>query len=151
MAPETAFLDAVLAHLRGSAALAALVGVRIFDEVPADDRAGSIVETPYVYAGPLVSTDDNGVCIDMRRLRLRLYAVSDAFARREAWEVMHLMRQRLRSGLTGGAVPFTLPAPHSLVSCMFGPSGDITEPERLKVCFVDLVADITSDVVPDVD
>lgn len=144
MAPEVALLDAVLDRLKADAGIAALVGAKVFDEVPADDRPGSEAAPPYIYVGPLVSQPDNPACGDSWRMTMRLYAVADEFGRRDAWAIMAAMRAALHTAQPGGETPLVLAAPFTVAVQTFGPSGDVVEPEALKVTFIDLAVTIRS-------
>ncbi len=149
MAPEVALLDAVLKKLKADSVLSAMLGARIFDEVPTDDRGVSTARPPYVYIGPIATVDDNAICSDHYNLRMRVMVVSDRFARREAWNILHEVRRVLRRAIGDGRPALTLAAPHDLADASFAASGDITEPNGLKTAFIDLAATITSDCTSD--
>jgi len=81
---------AVIDGLRASAPLTALVGARIYDEVPADsDRP----QPPYVYVGGVSKARRELSCGPGWNIRLRLYVVGLGFGRLALWEIVEIIAE----------------------------------------------------------
>lgn len=141
-APEIAFQRAVIAALRGDAGLVALVSDRVYDDIPRDAPPAS----PYCYLGPLgdqrvevgAAIEEPASLVDAFTVRCRLYAVSTAFGRVQAWAVAHAMRKALR----WQALP--LDAPYEMVEQIrVTAAGDVLDPLSPKAVFIDLATTIT--------
>jgi hypothetical protein len=133
--PETAFLKALIAVLKADAGVEAVVADRIFDEVPEDERGLSLAQPPYLYVGPVNTTrvELGAWPASAWRVRARLYAVSTAFGRLEAWSAAHAARKALEGVELTLDDPFAAQEPVTATQ-----AGDVTEPLNPKAVFVDL-------------
>lgn len=129
MTPETALLDAVTAALKADQSVTAVVNGAVLDEVPADR---SPVKPPYVYVGPINSTPIDA-CATAWRLRMRLYAVSTAFGRRQAWDLAYAVRHALDGLELNLAAPLEAVDPIGVIQ-----SGDVINPANPKTAFLDI-------------
>lgn len=127
LGPETALLDAVVVALTADAAVAALVGPRIFDQVP------TRTEAPYIYAGQMASSFDGGECARYWTVGLRLYVVSTDFGRLMAWAVLNAARAALDGADLVMPAPFILMEPPVIVR-----AGDIIDPITPRSTYLDL-------------
>lgn len=134
MTPETALLDAVLAALTAAPAVAAIVDDKVLDEVP-NDR--SPVKPPYVYAGPINRQRVPDTCARAWTMRMRLYAVSTGFGRREAWTLADAVVAAL------SRAELALPDPLEAVDPVtVTQAGDVINPPAPKTAFVDITVTI---------
>lgn len=136
MTPETAFMAAVQAVLLANEDVAALVGEQVFDEVPADKSPG---KPPYIFVGPI--NRQRVEPIGMNRIwtmRMRLYAESVGFGRKEAWAI----GDAAAAALDG--VELVLPDPFVASDIVrVSQAGDVLDDaNRFKTVFVDLVTTI---------
>ena len=127
LGPETAFLDAAITRLKADAAVAALAGDRVFDEIAADQ----FVDPPYLYSGPIGSARRDFGCATGWELRARFYVVSTDFGRLEAWAVLAAARAAL-DGATLVMTGFAQVGPVSVIA-----AGDIVSPEKPKSTYLD--------------
>lgn len=139
MAPEIALQSAIVDLLKADAAVAAIVGEKIFDQVPADRVPG---EPPYIEIGPINRTRFEG-CAKAWMIRLRLYATSTDFGRVQAWcladAMADLLDDRDAEGLPKTAP--TLPAPYRILDALrVVQAGDVVDPLQIKAVFVDVQA-----------
>lgn len=134
MTPEIAFLDAVRAALLADPAVAAIVGDKVLDEVPAD-RAS--VEPPYVYVGPMARARVSDTCGTAWTMRMRLYSVSTGFGRRQAWEASDAVARALNG------VELALPSPFEAVDpILVTQAADVIQSPAPKTTFVDITVTI---------
>ena len=134
MTPENALLDAVLAALAADPAVSAIVGDKVVDEVPADR---SPVKPPYVYAGPINRQRVPDTCARAWAMRMRVYAVSTGFGRRQAWDLADAVVRALHH------VELTLPTPLEAVDRItVTQAGDVITPPAPKTAFVDITVTI---------
>ncbi|MGU3418527.1 DUF3168 domain-containing protein [Methylobacterium sp. D54C] len=141
--PETAFLDAVRAHLRADPALAALVAGRVYDALPGAEQR---IAPPYLYAGPLRRQRLDTACGEAWTVQLRLYAVSTAFGRHQAWAVI----DAAATALADREPPdFALPPPFAVQQPLIvTQAGDVVDPLNPRQVFLDvttIVARLASD------
>ncbi|SEE59695.1 Protein of unknown function [Rhizobiales bacterium GAS188] len=137
LAPEIAFQMAVVAALNADAGVQALVAGRVFDEVPREAPQAS----PYCYFGPVgtqrveigEAREEQSSQSDAWTARCRLYAVSTAFGRVEAWTVAHAMRKALRWQVLPIASPWEMVEEIRITA-----SGDVLDPLTPKAVFIDL-------------
>lgn len=128
MTPEIALRDQVMQLLRAAPAVQALIGQKVFDDVPSDDEAA---ELPWICMGP----------ISVRRvemggnpawgLTLRVLAESSEFGRGEAWSIA---RAAIR------ALDLAEP-PEDLGFCdrlTVENAGDVIDPGKIKTVFLDV-------------
>lgn len=136
MSPEIALQSAVIELLKADAAVAALVGDKVLDEVPAD-QAPSL--PPLVEIGPINRGRVEG-CGRAVEIRMRLFCTSTAFGRIEAWEIADAVWTALDDDPERGPPP-TLPAPFYIAdSLRCIQSGDVIDPLQIKSVFVDVRA-----------
>lgn len=137
MTPENALLDAVLAALAADPAVSAIVGDKVVDEVPADLTP---VKAPYVYAGPINRQRVPDTCARAWAMRMRVYAVSTMFGRRQAWDLADTVIRALHRA------ELTLPAPLEAVDQItVTQAGDVIDPSKPKTAFVDITVTILED------
>ncbi|RVU17499.1 DUF3168 domain-containing protein [Methylobacterium oryzihabitans] len=138
MTPETALLRVVTDALVADPAVAALVGDKVFDEIPNDRRGGA---PPYVYVGPINRQRLYLECGTAWTVRVRIYAVTTAFGREQGWEVIEAVVQAL-----DGRDDLTLPAPFSLQNRLdVTQAGDVVDPLAPKAMFLDLTTIVARD------
>lgn len=142
MTPIKAFKIATIEALKADANVSAIVGAKVYDEVPRDHRGEpSDVGAPFVYLGPLGWRRLELGCNPGYDIALRIYAVSTKFGREQVWELHEAMRAALdlkALALSGGHVmtPFRAMA-----------GGDVISPLAPKECFLDLRTQL-SDATP---
>ena len=138
MSATFAFQDAIVARLRADAALAALLGGgKVYDQPPGDhDRP----RAPYVYIGAVNRTRIESSCGRKWTVRLRLFAVSTALGRKEAWAVIEAAGNAL-----DGWEP-TLAAGYSTDGEIIRvvQDGDVIEPLNLNEAFCDLACTLAA-------
>lgn len=139
MSPEIALQSTIINLLAADAAITAIVGTNILDQVPADRLPAS---PPYIEIGPINRTRFEG-CTAGWLIRIRLYATSTDFGRVQAWDLADamalLLDDRDGEGLPK-AVP-TLPAPYRILdSLRVVQAGDVVDPLQIKSVFVDVAA-----------
>lgn len=138
MTPLKALKIALVEALKADAAVSAIVGAKVYDEVPRDQRGDpSDTAAPFIYLGPL----------GWRRLELglgpgydvalRLYAVSTYFGREQVWALHEAMRAALdlkALALAGG---------HLMTPFRAMAGGDVISPLAPKECFLDLRTELS--------
>jgi hypothetical protein len=129
---------AVINRLKGNAAVKALVGARIYDEVPSDkDKPG----TPYLYLGPIAlrRPAETSNCSKAREAKFRLFAVSTEFGRLEAWAVIDAVIDALDNS------ELQLTAPYSTIGDVVKliNAGDVVAPITPKSAFADFTDTLT--------
>lgn len=142
--PANALKAAVIDFLKAAPAVKALVGVKVFDEVPRDARGDpQDAQAPYIYLGPC----------GLRRMNryeaaqdwtyaLRLYCVSTSFNRDEAWAIAEAALAAFNPLAT---LPATLaPQDWSMTENRVVTMGDVIAPTAPKEVFLDLAGDIVS-------
>ena len=134
MTPENALLDAVLAALAADPAVSAIVGDKVMDEVPADR---SPVKPPYVYAGPINRQRVPDTCARAWAMRMRVYAVSTGFGRREAWTLADAVVKALHRAELNLSEPLEAVDPVTVAQ-----AGDVINPPAPKTAFVDITVTI---------
>ena len=129
MTPETAFLEAIQAALLASDAVTALVGEKVFDEVPSDGSP------PLIFVGPISRQRANDPAGNAAwTLRARIYAESTGFGRREAWEIANAAGDALEGAELSLADPFQAV---DIVRTIQG--GDVFDDQgRFKTVFLDV-------------
>ncbi|HVL73321.1 MAG TPA: DUF3168 domain-containing protein [Beijerinckiaceae bacterium] len=132
MTHVTALQAALVALLKADAAVAAIVGAKVFDEIPEDQR-GPTVKPPYLYVGPVNKTRIEMGAFPPFRVRLRLYAVSTEFGRREAWLLADAVESALEDARPALAAPYEVTEPVAVLQ-----AGDVIEPLNPKSVFVDV-------------
>jgi hypothetical protein len=91
-----ALKTATIEWLKADAALAALVGVKIYDEVPRDDRGDpSDAAAPYLFLGAMRWGDFEIGCNPGLDVVIELHAVSTKFGREECWQIAEAVRHAL--------------------------------------------------------
>jgi hypothetical protein len=135
MSPEIALQTAVIDLLKADAAVAAIVGDGVVDEVPADREP----DMPLVEIGPINRTRVEG-CGRAWLIRMRLFCTSIAFGRVEAWELADAVVLALDDDPERGPPP-ALSAPfHIADSLRVVQAGDVIDPLQIKSVFVDVQA-----------
>lgn len=129
---------AVIAKLKADAGVKALVGARIYDEVPSDkDRPAP----PYLYLGPvnLRRPAEIGSCSTVRAATFRLFGVSTEFGRLETWAVIEAAIGALDNSELQLAAPYS--ALGDVVKLIT--AGDVVAPTSPKSTFADFTVDLT--------
>lgn len=139
MAPEIALQSAIIDLLAADAAVKAIVGANILDQVPADRLPAT---PPYIEIGPINRTRFEG-CAGAWLIRVRIYATSTDFGRVQAWDladaIATLLDDRDDEGLPKPSLG--LPAPYRIVDALrVVQAGDIVDPLQIKSVFVDVQA-----------
>lgn len=132
-----ALVQALVARLKDDGRVKALVGARVFDEVPGDDNP----RTPYIYVGPATGRRiEMGSCGRSRETRVRIFAVSTKFGRADVWAVIDAIFRALDN-----ADDLVLAAPYSTSgdSLRFIQDGDVFEPPTPKSAFIDFTTTLT--------
>lgn len=133
--PELALLAAVTAALKADAGLMAIV-TGVYDEVPTGKRPGV---PPYVYAGPINRQRLSDSYAEAWTLRLRLYAASTGFGRRQAWTIISAVSDAI------DRIEPTLAAPYAAVGEMLViQAGDVIE-DPIKTAFLDVQVIVQKD------
>jgi hypothetical protein len=126
----SALFKTALDLIKQDAACAAVLGDRVYDVPPAN------VKPPYLYLGPgRIQAERSWECSQAWRFTFRLYVVSEAHGRLQAWDaifaaVRALDRQK----------PTAPPGYHFPVEWDAAQGGDIVDPLKLKECFADVTA-----------
>lgn len=134
MTPELALMGALTAILKADAAVTAVAGKRIYDEVPAGRSAQD--KPPYIYVGPMRRQRVALDCAQIWTVQARIYVVSTEFGRRESWNLVEAVVQALdRKEAPAVAIPapFSLQQPLQIVQ-----AGDVVDPLAPKSVFLDL-------------
>ena len=142
MTPELALRDALFALLKADPAVSGFVAGRIYDEVPADSqgRTKRGLEA-YLYLGPMNRQRIRQDCAQIWTIRARLYAISDAFGRSQAWDIIEAVVQAVDDK---GEADFDLPEPFAISENLHvTQAGDVVDPLAPKSVFVDLTTTIT--------
>lgn len=133
-----AFKRALLDALMADASVAALVGKRVYDVPPRDNRglpADIGAGAPYIYLGPVGAARD-AACDPLWRVTARLYAVSFAAHREEAWAI------------AGASVAALDMASIAFAGGMHTPelwitqAGDVVDPVSPALVFVDVTTSL---------
>jgi hypothetical protein len=136
MSPEIALQTMVVELLKADAAVAAIVGEKVVDEVPAD-RAPDY--PPLVEMGPINRTRVEG-CGRSWLVRMRLFCTSTEFGRVEAWDLADAVVLALDDDPERGPPP-ALPAPFHIADALrVVQAGDVIDPLQIKSVFVDVQA-----------
>jgi hypothetical protein len=143
--PETALIALLRDVLKANSAIAALVGHKVYDEIPDDNSADA--KAPYIYVGPVNTLPAVTNCDDLYTLRIRLYAVSTKWSRTELWALIHAIRKALNRqtdrSLVALNAAFVLAAPFVLQDqILAGQAGDVIDPEAPKSAFIDMTTSI---------
>lgn len=142
MTPFKALKIATIEALKANASVAAIVGKKVYDEVPRDGRGDpSDAEAPYVYLGPLGWRRLELGCNPGYDVALRLYAVSTKFGREQVWDLHEAMRAAL------DLAELTLAGGHRMTPFRTMAGGDVISPLAPKECFLDLRTEL-SDATP---
>lgn len=142
MTPLKALKIATVEALKADAAVAAIVGAKIYDEVPRDNRGDpSDASAPFIYLGPLGWRRLELGCNPGYEVALRLYAVSTHFGREQVWALHEAMRAAL------DLKALTLAGGHLMTPFRAMAGGDVISPLSPKECFLDLRAEL-SDAAP---
>lgn len=136
LSPILPLRDAIRECLRADAGFTALAGNRIYDDVPTDKRT-----VPYAYIGPMRRQRFDMGCGLAWTVQARLFAVSTASGRTEAWSLIDAMTAALdgREAFTPPlAAPFRMQKPIEVTQ-----AGDVIDPLQAKSVFLDLTTLIT--------
>jgi len=135
LGPETALVDALIVALKADADVAALVGARVFDDVPLRSPP------PYLYVGPVAAVRLEGGCSNLIAVTVRIFAVSVDSGRAEAWAVLDAARAALNGQiLTGPRFPSDL---RMVEEVRVIRTGDILSPITPKAVFLDVTATLS--------
>jgi predicted DNA-binding protein len=131
LSPILPLRDAIRALLRADAGFKAIAGNRIYDDVPT-----STATAPYAYVGPMRRSRYEIGCGLAWTVQARLYAVSTANGRTEAWSLIDAMSaalEGLEDFTPALAEPFRLQKPIEVTQ-----AGDVIDPLQAKSVFLDL-------------
>lgn len=97
MDPTLELQGAIVQRLRSFAPLTALIGNRVYDEVPTDDNgAVSAARFPYVSIGPTTSISDDADCIFADDITFQIDAWSIDVGMPEVRNIAYAVRQAFR-------------------------------------------------------
>lgn len=97
MDPTLELQGAIVQRLRSYAPLTALIGNRVYDEVPTDDNgAVSAARFPYVSIGPTSAFSDDADCIFADNITFQIDAWSIDVGMPEVRRIAHAIRQAFR-------------------------------------------------------
>jgi hypothetical protein len=137
MIPAKTFKSALVDFIKADAACAALLGARIYDEAPRDQRGDSsdLAASPWAYLGPIAASRIESDCGPGWLLRLRIYTASTAAGRDEAWSAMDAICNAIEgSELTLSAPAFQAQKTYIILG------GDVVDPISPKLVYVDVAA-----------
>lgn len=141
LSPILPLRDAIRALLRADAGFKAIADNRIYDDVPT-----SAAKAPYAYVGPMRRQRYDIGCGLAWTVQARLYAVSTASGRTEAWSLIDAMTAAL-DGREAEDLP--LASPFRLQKMIeVTQAGDVIDPLQAKSVFLDLTTIIAG---PDPD
>ena len=130
---------AILEALKADSAVAAIVGAKVFDEVPSDERGQpSDAQAPYIYCGPMGYARMEDGYNETFFFRLRLYCVSTKFGRDEVWNLHAAARRALDLKL------IDTPRGDRLHEIKVMTGGDVISPLAPKQVFFDLASPLSS-------
>jgi len=137
LSPILPLRDTIRVLLRADAGFKAIAENRIYDDVPVATSAGKPgAPTPYAYIGPMRRSRYDIGCGLAWTMQVRLFAVSTANGRTEAWSLVDAMTAALE-GLEEFtpplAAPFVVQKPIEIVQ-----AGDVIDPLQAKSVFLDL-------------
>lgn len=126
-----ALQSAWIARLKADDAIRALVGARVFDQVPGDkDRP----KAPYIYPGPVSRRRyEGGGCVDAKTVTFRVFVVSTDFGRYEAWAVIEAIAGALNNKELAVVAPWST-AGDTVKAIQ---DGDVVQPLDPKSAFAD--------------
>lgn len=131
LSPILPLRDAIRAQLRADEGFRAIADNRIYDDVPTAKGT-----PPYAYVGPMRRQRLDIGCGLAWTVQARLFAVSTASGRTEAWRLIDAMTAAL-DGLEAFTEP--LAAPFSLQKMIeVTQAGDVIDPLQAKSVFLDL-------------
>jgi len=134
----SAFKKALAAHLMADGGLSALVGQKVYDVPPRDERGqASTASAPFVYFGPIVYRRIEAGCGSVYETRMRLYSVSTNHGRTQAWTV----HDALAAALEG--VGLDLTDGHHMTDFKVMAGGDVVSPAQPRECFVDVLTNLS--------
>jgi len=114
--------------LKADAAVAALVGGRIYDEVPADARGqANDVRSPWVVIGPIATARFENDCYRAWTVRVRLICASTAFGRVEGWKIANAVDAVMDNLRLDLGPDFGMQVPFKAAE-----SGDIIDPLSIR-------------------
>lgn len=145
MIPAAAWKEALRDFLKRDAAVVALVGGKVFDEVQRDPNGAIVATPPWVYIGPIgAERDDNSGHFDgqdfggvMFRVTTRIFCAGTSFGRSEVWTIANAVAEALEGENIGLAPPLA----QTLV-CQVQRAGDVIDPLGVKQAFIDVTAEI---------
>lgn len=123
---------ALVARLKADAGVAALVGARVFDIAPQDNRSPKVIY-PFIYLGPVgVRRGPTAPCNDLvLDARFRLFVASSLSHRDQAWDVVEAAIEALaeyRADLGAGK---------AMSSLELADAGDVVNPVEPVEAFAD--------------
>ncbi len=134
MTPELALRNRVADLLRGSAAVTALVGAKIYDDVPSDrDLDDPAFRLPWICMGPIAVRRMQTGGPPSWWVTLRVLAESDAFNRDQAWTIARAAMRAIEGQRGDEDAGFLDPFET-------GPAGDVIDPGKVKTVFFDVTA-----------
>ena len=126
----SALFTTALAVLKADPDVAAVCGDRVYDVPPPN------AVLPYLYLGPgRVQAERSWECAPAWRFTFRLYVVSEAHGRLQAWDAIFAAVRALDR--TNPTAPSGYHFPMEWEAAQ---GGDIIDPLKLKECFADVTA-----------
>lgn len=138
LSPILPLRDAIRAQLRADVGFKALADNRIYDDVPTASAIPGkpAAPTPYAYIGPMRRQRFDAGCGLAWTVQARIFAVSTASGRTEAWSLVDAISAAL-DGLEEFSKP--LAAPFRLQKMIeVTQAGDVIDPLQAKSVFLDL-------------
>jgi len=128
----------IRAALKADSAVAALVGGKIYDEVPADPRGlATDAKPPWVYIGPIGAPRFDNDCYRAWTPRIRLFCASTAFGRVEGWKIANAVDLALDRMTLDLGPDFAMQVPLYAVD-----SGDVIGPLLAKTVYCDFTCTV---------
>lgn len=131
MTPELALRNFIGELLREDAAVAAIVGKKVRDDVPSDADADKL---PWICFGPIATRRlETGGCGPAWTVTARVFAESAAFNRDQAWTIARAAIRAVEGQRGPDEAGFCDPLTVSA-------AGDVVDPGKIKTVFVDVTA-----------
>lgn len=128
-----ALVAALRTALKADPGIAALVGSKVYDQVPGDARGQSDdAHPPWVAIGPIVSRRHEDNCFMAWSPRVRIYCASTAFGRGEAWDIADAVNAALDQKDLALVGPFAMASALRALE-----SGDVLDPLAARQVYAD--------------
>lgn len=93
--PTLELTAAIVPGLKAFAPLAALIGDRVFDDVPADGEGFAVAQLPYVSLGAAHEISTGPECVEAVEIMFRIDAWSDAVGFGEVMQIAEAVKRAL--------------------------------------------------------